>query len=47
MNFQMVSNFQLVWESKISTGIPFGISKLFFKLVSSKLHISMKEFQLV
>jgi hypothetical protein len=37
----------LVCESEISIGISFGISKLFFKLVSSKLHISMKEFQLV
>jgi hypothetical protein len=34
MNFQMVSNFQLVCESEISIGISLGISKLFFKLVS-------------
>jgi hypothetical protein len=34
MNFQMVSNFQLVCESKISIDISFGIPKLFFKLVS-------------
>jgi hypothetical protein len=32
--FQFVSNFQLICESKISIGISFGISKLFFKLVS-------------
>jgi hypothetical protein len=34
MNFQMVSNFQLVCESEISIGISFGIIKLFFNLVS-------------
>jgi hypothetical protein len=34
MSFQIVSNFQLVYESEILVGISFGISKLFFKLVS-------------
>jgi hypothetical protein len=37
-------NFQLVCEVNFSIGISFGISKLFFKWVSSKLHISMKDF---
>jgi hypothetical protein len=35
MNFQMVSNFQLICESEISIDISFGISELFFKLVSN------------
>jgi hypothetical protein len=43
MNFQMVSNFQLC-ESEISISISFGISKLFVKLVPSKLHTYMKNF---